>query len=70
MFLARRPSEQAIEPFIGKSQVLSLSYSPIGLVHNETVRCDIDETVVAIGRGSADFERARVALDLDSHTEH
>jgi uncharacterized protein (UPF0548 family) len=64
MFLARRPSRQAVERFIGESRDLPLSYGPIGLVLNlsETMRRDIDETVVAIGRGHADFERARIAL--------
>ena len=71
MFLAHRPSRQAIERFIGASQELPLSYSPIGLVQTETVSPvspvspvshDLDETVVAIGSGRVDFERARSAL--------
>ena len=39
-----------------------MSYSPVGLVGDETARRDLDEAVVAIGRGTADFERARAAL--------
>jgi uncharacterized protein (UPF0548 family) len=62
MFFALRPGRQAIERFIGQSQALPLSYSPIGLVRNETARHDIDEAVVAIGRGKVAFERARAAL--------
>ena len=69
MFLIRRPSREAIERFIGRSQELPLSYSPIGLLRNETVRHDIDETVAAIGRGRQDFERARIALARWRHFE-
>ena len=62
MFLARRPSPQAIARFIGDSQGLPLSYSPVGIVRTRTARHDLDEEVVAIGRGRPDFERARRAL--------
>src|SRR5438552_3587101 len=62
MFLARRPSRQAIERFIGASQELPLSYSPIGIVATETGRGDRDEAVATIGNGPADFDRARAAL--------
>jgi uncharacterized protein (UPF0548 family) len=62
MCLTHRPSRQTIERFLGTSQELPLSYSPIGLVRTETVRDDIDEAVVAIGSGKVDFERARGAL--------
>ena len=37
-------------------------YRPIGLAQSETVRHDIDETMVAIGRGDVDFNRAKGAL--------
>lgn len=62
MFLAHRPSRQAIERFIGDSHELPLSYSPIGIVGNNALRHDVDEAVAAIGRGNADFQRARAAL--------
>jgi len=62
MFLARRPSPSAIDRFLRDSQELSLSYGPIGLVRGETARRALDQEVVAIGRGRADFERARAAL--------
>ena len=62
MFLARRPSREAINRFLRDSQELQLSYGPIGIVRGETVRHDLDEAIVAIGRGKADFERARTAL--------
>jgi len=62
MFLARRPSREAIDRFLRASQDLPLSYGPIGIVSGETVRRDLDEVTVAIGRGKADFERARTAL--------
>jgi len=62
MFLARRPSPLAIDHFLRDSQGLPLSYGPVGLVRGETARHDLDEEVAAIGRGEADFERARGAL--------
>jgi len=62
MFFTRRPSSQAIERFIRESQELSLSYSPIGLAQSDGAGSNVDETVVAIGRGNVDFNRARSAL--------
>jgi uncharacterized protein (UPF0548 family) len=62
MFLIGRPSPQAIERFLLRSQQLPLSYGPVGMVRTATVRHDLDEEVVVIGRGEADFERARTAL--------
>ncbi len=62
MFLVRRPSQEAIDRFLRASQDLPLSYGPIGIVRGETVRHDLDEATIAIGRGKADFERARTAL--------
>jgi uncharacterized protein (UPF0548 family) len=62
MFLLLRPSDYAIERFIDKSRELPLSYSPVGLVRDETAGRPLDQAVVAIGCGTADFERARTAL--------
>jgi uncharacterized protein (UPF0548 family) len=62
MFLARRPSRQTIERFLLDSLDLPLSYAPIGLVRDGTARHDLDEAIVAIGRGEPDFVRAREAL--------
>ena len=62
MFLARRPSQTAIERFLRDSQDLPLSYGPVGLLGAETFTHGLDEVVVAIGRGHGDFERARDAL--------
>jgi len=63
MFLARFPSPQIIERFLRESQDLPLSYGPIGIVRDESGRRPgLDETTAAIGRGRADFERARAAL--------
>jgi uncharacterized protein (UPF0548 family) len=61
MFLARRPSREAIDRFLRDSQERPLSYGPIGIVNGGTVR-RLDEALVEIGRGKADFERARAAL--------
>jgi uncharacterized protein (UPF0548 family) len=62
MFLARRPSREAIDRFLLDSQDLPLSYGPIGIVTTETARQRLDEATVAIGRGETDFARARAAL--------
>ena len=63
----RRPSQDAIDRYIASSQGLPLSYSPVGLARVETIGHDIDELVVAIGHGEADFERARAALGAWKH---
>lgn len=62
MFLVRRPSPAAIARFLSESQHHSLTYAPIGLVNAADPSFDRDETVVTIGRGRPDFERARLAL--------
>jgi uncharacterized protein (UPF0548 family) len=62
MFLARRPTRNVIDRFLRESQDLPLSYGPIGIVRTRTAGQDLDELTVAIGRGRADFERARAAL--------
>jgi uncharacterized protein (UPF0548 family) len=65
MFLARRPSPATIDRFLRESQDLPLSYSPVGLVKADaanTAGQNLDEATVAIGRGEADFERARAGL--------
>jgi len=62
MFLVRRPSAERIARFVRESQELPLSYGPIGLLKTGAARSDVDETSVAIGRGEADFARARAAL--------
>ena len=62
MFVGRRPSQQTIDRFLHVSQGLPLSYGPVGIVQAETPGCSVDEQTVTIGRGKADFERARDAL--------
>lgn len=61
MFLARRPSSSAIDRFLQKIADLPLSYNPVGIALEPGSR-RLDEMTVAIGRGRADFERARAAL--------
>ena len=62
MFLARRPSREVIDRFLRDSQELPLWYGPIGILRGEAAGYDLDEAIVAIGRGKSDFERARAAL--------
>ena len=62
MFLLHRPTREDIDRFIAASLTLPLSYSPVGILRDEVHGYDRDETVAAIGRGEADFERARAAL--------
>jgi hypothetical protein len=52
MFLARRPSQLAIDRFLCGSQELPLSYGPVGLVRSETARHNLDEEVVAMKRAT------------------
>ena len=62
MFLTRRPSRVTIDTFLRVSEGLPLSYGPVGLVTEQAAGRHVDEQVVAIGRGRADFQRARDAL--------
>ena len=62
MFLARRPSQAAIDRFLRESQELPLSYGPIGIVSDERLRPRLDESTFVVGRGRTEFERARAAL--------
>ncbi len=62
MFLARRPTPQAIDRFLRDSRDLTLSYAPVGMVRTESGATGVDEVSVVMGRGQADFERARTAL--------
>ena len=67
MFLARRPTPHEIERFLHDSHDLPLSYGPTGIVRAGTDREGIVEASVTIGRGSANFERARAALVAWKH---
>lgn len=62
MFLLRRPTAREIERFIDRSHGLPLSYGPTGIVRHRPAVKRFDEQVVTVGRGEADFERARLAL--------
>ena len=62
MFLARRPSTDAINRFLRESQDLPVSYSPVGIVKEPPAEGRFDEQVVAIGHGADDFKGARAAL--------
>ena len=67
MFLVQRPSAAAIRRFLDRSRDLPLSYGPTGIIWQPPEGRRLDEHIVAIGHGDADFERARVALATWSH---
>ncbi len=67
MFLLRRPTRREIERFTDRSHGLPLSYGPTGIVRHRPAVKRFDEQVVTVGRGEADFERARVALERWNH---
>ena len=62
MFFFHRPSSKVIERLVAQSRELPLSYSPVGLAKGSSRNFDSDQTAVVIGKGRADFERARAAL--------
>jgi len=62
MFFARRPSGAVIDRFLQASRPLPLSYGVPGLVKEPSALRGVDEQVVSIGNGLADFARARAAL--------
>jgi uncharacterized protein (UPF0548 family) len=67
MFLARRPSRQAIERFIETSKTLPLSYREVGMAEDSPAGYYLDEALVGIGWGPTDFERAKAALAAWTH---
>src|SRR6185436_16353285 len=69
MFLAHRPSTRELQKFTEDSRALPLSYSQIGMAQDEPRSFDIDETTEPIGRGNADFGRAKAALAGWKHFE-
>jgi uncharacterized protein (UPF0548 family) len=62
MFLAQRPSTDAIDRFLRDSQELPLSYGPVGIAREKSAGRRLDEELLVIGHGKVDFERARAAL--------
>jgi len=62
MFLARRPTADAIDRFLRDSHHLPLSYGPVGIADHGADGWTRDEADAVIGHGQADYERARAAL--------
>jgi uncharacterized protein (UPF0548 family) len=71
MFLVRRPSPQTIDRVLRDSQDLPLSYGPVGIVlpdkshvpdSKSQTNWNYDELTVVVGRGRADYDKARDAL--------
>ena len=69
MFLLTRPSASAIRRFLDQSRELPFSYGPPGILDRPGAAGRLDEQVVTIGRGRAEFERAREALRQWKHFE-
>ena len=67
MFLLRRPTPADIDRFHETSRELPLSYAPVGILKQPPGVRRFDEQVVLVGRGEADFERARRALTAWQH---
>jgi uncharacterized protein (UPF0548 family) len=67
MFLMRRPTAAEIERFTDRSEQLPLSYEPAAIIWRPWEAGRLDEEVVTIGRGRADFDRARLALAAWKH---
>jgi uncharacterized protein (UPF0548 family) len=67
VFLVKRPTRREIERFLERSHSLPLSYGLTGIVNDRSVVKQLDEQIVTIGRGDADFARARLALASWQH---
>ena len=67
MFLMRHPTAAEIDRFNDQSEKLPLSYGPAGIIWRPADSGRLDEEVVTIGHGRADFERARLALTTWKH---
>jgi uncharacterized protein (UPF0548 family) len=67
MFLAQRPSADAIDRFLRDSQELPLSYGPVGIAREASAGYRLDEETLVIGHGKVDFDRGRAALMAWKH---
>jgi uncharacterized protein (UPF0548 family) len=67
MFMATRPAKQTVERFLTESRSVPLSYDPIGIAQHGHDGFNIDELIAPIGRGEADFHRAKTALAAWKH---
>jgi uncharacterized protein (UPF0548 family) len=67
MFTWRRPAPAAIEKFLSDSRTRALSYGPVGTVQAPASAFQLDELIVNIGHGAADFDAARTALATWTH---
>ena len=61
MFLLSRPAPSSIDRFVSDSRHHALSYGAVGVTKSRTTQ-SLDQADVVIGRGPADFARARQAL--------
>jgi uncharacterized protein (UPF0548 family) len=67
VFLATRPSARLVDRFLAESRTLPFSYRPTGLSQGTPAGYNVDEMIVPIGRGLADFDRAKAALAAWRH---
>lgn len=62
MFLATRPTPEAIDRFLQRSAALPLSYAPVGLAQSAADGFAHDELCIDLGRGDIVYGRAIAAL--------
>lgn len=67
MFRLTRPTRGDIDRFLDESRSLPFSYGPAGLTQHNPSGFNVDEMIVSIGRGQADFDRAKIALAAWRH---
>jgi hypothetical protein len=63
----RRPSNVEIERFLDRAHHLPLSYDPTGIARQGSGMNRVEEQLVTIGRGEADFGRACIVLAAWKH---
>jgi len=69
VFLLRHPTSAAVDRFLDRSKRLPLSFlhRPSSIVDRRSFGYTVDETVITIGRGREDFDRACAALRSWKH---
>jgi uncharacterized protein (UPF0548 family) len=69
MFLRQQPSPADVEAFLASASQQPLSYAAAALAAGSAGGYRVDEQEVIVGRGEADFDRAKAALSGWKHFE-